>query len=159
MLFLDHFRHIENKHEKVKKGECSRCHRQFGTKSSAERHEREQKCTEETQIFMFCYESYTRRIRINTCVMFSKIPMYVQRYYIQNLILVPFERFETVLAFLFKTKQVIQITRLKTGLTEPGVQLILTDQLTLISTGGRLYPPHYYCPLPGFLGLPTPWVE
>ena len=48
MLFLDHFRHIENKHEQVKKGECSRCHRQFGTKSSAERHEREQKCTEET---------------------------------------------------------------------------------------------------------------
>ena len=48
MLFLDHFRHIENKHEQVKKGECSRCHRQFGTKNSAERHEREQKCTEKT---------------------------------------------------------------------------------------------------------------
>ena len=48
MLFLDHFRHIENKHGKVKKGECSRCHRQFGTKNSAERHEREQKCTEKT---------------------------------------------------------------------------------------------------------------
>ena len=42
MLFLDHIRHIENKHETVKKGECSRCHKQFGTKSSAERHE--QKC-------------------------------------------------------------------------------------------------------------------
>ena len=42
MLFLDHFRHIENKHETVKKGECSKCHKQFGTKSSAERHE--QKC-------------------------------------------------------------------------------------------------------------------
>ena len=48
MLFFDHFRHIENKHEQVKKGECSRCRRKFGTKSSAERHEREQKCTEET---------------------------------------------------------------------------------------------------------------
>ena len=42
MIFLDHFRHIENKHETVKKGECSKCHKQFGTKSSAERHE--QKC-------------------------------------------------------------------------------------------------------------------
>ena len=42
MIFLGHFRHIENKHETVKKGECSRCHKQFGTKSSAERHE--QKC-------------------------------------------------------------------------------------------------------------------
>ena len=42
VIFLDHFRHIENKHETVKKGECSRCHKQFGTKSSAERHE--QKC-------------------------------------------------------------------------------------------------------------------
>ena len=42
MLFLDHFRHIENKHETVKKGECSKCHKQFGTKVSAERHE--QKC-------------------------------------------------------------------------------------------------------------------
>ena len=42
MVFLDHFRHIENKHETVKKGECSRCHKQFGTKNSAERHE--QKC-------------------------------------------------------------------------------------------------------------------
>ena len=42
ILFLDHFRHIENKHETVKKGECSKCHKQFGTKSSAERHE--QKC-------------------------------------------------------------------------------------------------------------------
>ena len=42
MLFLDHIRHIENKHETVKKGECSKCHKQFGTKSSAERHE--QKC-------------------------------------------------------------------------------------------------------------------
>ena len=48
MLFLDNFRHIENKHEQVKKGECSRCHRKFGTKSSAERHEREQKCTRKT---------------------------------------------------------------------------------------------------------------
>ena len=48
MLFLDDFRHIENKHEQVKKGECSRCHRKFGTKSSAERHEREQKCPKKT---------------------------------------------------------------------------------------------------------------
>ena len=45
MLFLDHFRHIENKHETVKKGECSKCHKQFGTKSSAERHEQNCKLT------------------------------------------------------------------------------------------------------------------
>ena len=39
ILFLDHSRHIETKHENKKKGECSKCGKKFGTKNSANRHE------------------------------------------------------------------------------------------------------------------------
>ena len=40
MLFMDDFRHIEIKHEGYKRGECSICHKRFGTVNSANRHQR-----------------------------------------------------------------------------------------------------------------------
>ena len=36
---MDDYRHIENKHEGVKRGECLICNKKFGTVSSAKRHQ------------------------------------------------------------------------------------------------------------------------